>query len=83
MPALDHRMNHKSWNYGAIGIAGNHFSINDFFRHHDHSFRGAKAFDHHPEITPAVSVAVTVRALQMNNRDVRRKRPNRMQFLPT
>src|SRR4051812_17030534 len=52
MLALDHGMNHKSRNDGTIGIAGNHFGVDDFFRHHDDAFRGANAFNHHPKITP-------------------------------
>src|SRR5437660_1548836 len=70
VPALHHRIDQKSWDQRSIGIAGDHLRIDNLFHHHDHALRRAHAFNHHAEISPAVSVALTISALDVHNGDV-------------
>src|SRR6266571_7086268 len=70
VPALHHRIDQKSRNHGPIRIGRDYFRIDNFFHHHDHALRRAHAFNHHAEISPAVSVALTISALDVHNGDV-------------
>src|SRR5581483_4258138 len=66
-----HRSHQKAGDHSTIGVAGNDLRVNDLFRHHDHVFCRPHALDHHPEIAPAVRVAVAVGALHVNDGHVR------------
>src|SRR5437667_2697259 len=76
---LDDRINQKPGNRGAIWVAGNDLWSNNFFCYHDHALGCAHAFEHYPEISPAMRVAIHISPLHMHDGHVRVKRAYRPQ----
>src|SRR3954466_8272530 len=64
---LDDSVHQEPGNHSAIRIAGNNLWLDDFFGCDDHSSGGPDAFDHYTEISPAVCVAFTIGALNVND----------------
>ncbi len=48
----------KPGNEGAIGVGGNYFRLDDFFRDDDYAFRGARAIHRDAKIAPQMRVAL-------------------------
>src|SRR3954465_766967 len=64
---FDDGVDQKPRNDSAIRIAGNKLWLDNFFGHDDHPLGSAYTLNHDTEISPAVCVAFTIGALNMND----------------
>src|ERR1700745_1100795 len=78
---VHNRRYEKSGDHRAIGIASDYFPLNNFLRNYNHLLRSTHCLQHHSEVSPAMSIALSVGALHVGDGYIRHDSADRKERL--